>query len=355
MSDPGTGDAPPPPPPGWQPPPPPPLSYTGHRPAPPGWAPPPPHQQPFLPAPGMLGAAHKPGVIPLRPLALGDMYDAAFRIIRFNPQATVGSAVLVACVAWLVPVVVTALLSFTLDLSLDATGSSGDPDTVGLLGSFGSLAVASVLVGFGTILVTGMVAHVTAAAAVGRRLTLGEAWGATRGKRWRLIGMAFLLGLAVLLLLGVYVLLWVLVVVAAGSNALPIVVWGLLSVPVFICLMVFFWVRVYYLPVPALMLERVGVFGALARGWALTRRQFWRTFGIALLTLVVVAIASNFIGIPIGIIGQIVAVGAGSRYAVLVIVVTQALTPGGSAAFVTPLTPPRPPPQYIDPRRRQEG
>src|SRR3954468_23491186 len=260
MSDPGTGDAPPPPPPGWQPSPPPPLSYTGHRPAPPGWAPPPPHQQPFLPAPGMLGAAHKPGVIPLRPLALGDIYDAAFRIIRFNPKATVGSAVLVATVAWLVPVVVTALLSFSLDLSLDATGSQGDPDTVGLLGSFGSLGVASLLLGFGTILVTGMIAHVAAAAAVGRRLTLGEAWAATHGKRWRLIGMAFLLGFATLLLVGVYALLWVLVVVASGDRVLPIVLWGLLSFPVFAGLMVFFWIRVYYLPVPALMLEPVGVF-----------------------------------------------------------------------------------------------
>ena len=46
----------------------------------------------------MLGAAHKPGALPLRPLTLGDMYDAAFRIIRFNPKATVGSAVLVAAV-----------------------------------------------------------------------------------------------------------------------------------------------------------------------------------------------------------------------------------------------------------------
>src|SRR3954452_18993960 len=131
MSDPGTGGLSQPPPPGWQPPPPPPPSYTGQLssaypsspPPPAGWA----------PAPGMLGAAHKPGALPLRPLALGDIYDAAFRIIRFNPKATVGSAVLVATVAWLVPVVVTALLSFTVDLSLDATGSNGVPDTVGLL------------------------------------------------------------------------------------------------------------------------------------------------------------------------------------------------------------------------------
>ena len=302
----------------------------------------------------MLGAAHKPGAMPLRPLGLGDMYDAAFRIIRFNPKATVGSAVLVAAVAWLVPVVVTALLSLTVDLSLDASGSEGD-DVIGLIGSIGSVAVAGLLVGFGTILVTGMISHVAAAAAVGRRLTLGEAWAATRGKRWRLIGMAFLLGVAVLLLIGIYVLLWVLVVVASGDRVLPIVLWGLLSVPAFVGLMAFFWVRVYYLPVPALMLEPVGIFGAVARGFALTRKQFWRTFGIALLTLLVVGIASNFIGIPIGVIGQVLGVAIGPQYALLVLVVTQALTQVLSAAFVTPFTAAVTSLQYLDQRMRKEA
>src|SRR5690242_3790263 len=335
MSDPGAGGAPQPPPPGWQPPPPPPPSYTSHQPPPPGWHPPPPPPPtytgvqhppgqlataPWTPAPGMLGAAHKPGAMPLRPLGLGDMYDAAFRIIRFNPKATVGSAVLVAAVAWLVPVVVTAALSFTIDLSLDASGGEGGADVIGLVGSFGSIVVASLLVSFGTILVTGMIAHVAAAAAIGRRLTLGEAWAATRGKRWRLIGMAFLLGFAALLLIGIYALLWVLVVLGSGDRVMPIVVWGVLSVPAFVCLMVFFWVRVYYLPVPALMLEPVGVFGAVARGFALTRKQFWRTFGIALLTLLVVGIASNFIGIPIGIMGNIIGIAIGPQYALLVLV-----------------------------------
>ena len=42
-----------------------------------------------------------------------------------------------------------------------------------------------------------MIAHVTSAAAVGRKLTMAEAWAATHGKRWRLFGMSFLLGLAV--------------------------------------------------------------------------------------------------------------------------------------------------------------
>src|SRR3982751_4858807 len=100
MSDPGTGGPAYPPPPGWLPPPPPPPSYTGYPPVP--RHPAGPVQPPaggWAPAPGMLGAAHKPGAMPLRPLGLGDMYDAGFRIIRFNPKATVGSAVLVTAAA----------------------------------------------------------------------------------------------------------------------------------------------------------------------------------------------------------------------------------------------------------------
>ena len=303
----------------------------------------------------MLGAAHKPGAMPLRPLGLSDMYDAAFRIIRFNPKATLGSAVLVASVAWLVPVIVTALLTFTLDLSLDATSTESDADAVGLFGSIGSLGVGLVLSMVGTILVTGMISHVTAAAAIGRRLTLGEAWAATRGKRWRLIGLALLLLLSLVVILGAYVLLWVLVVVAAGDSAVPIVLWGLFSVPAFLCGLIWFWVRVYLLPVPALMLEPIGLFGALARGFALTRRQFWRTFGIALLTVIVVSIASGVLGFPIGVIGQLATLLVGSQYALLVLIVTQALQQVVTAAFATPFSSAVTSLQYLDQRMRKEA
>jgi len=357
MSDPGTGGPAYPPPPGWQPPPPPPSSYTGYRPAP-GYPAAPVPQPPvgaWVPARGMLGAAHKPGAMPLRPLGLGDMYDAAFRIIRFNPKATVGSAVLVAASAMAIPVVVTAVLTFALDLSIDQGASSDTSTTLGWVGSLGSVGVGVALATIGTLLVTGMTSHVTAAAAIGRRLTLGEAWAATRGKRWRLVGLALLLGLSLTLLFAAYVAAWALVVVTAGDRTGLIVVWGLVTVPAFACLLVWFWVRVYYLPVPALMLEPVGIIGAVRRGFYLTRRQFWRTFGIALLTGLVVGIASEVLTVPIGIIGQLAALVVGTRYAVLTLVVTQALSQVSSAAFATPFTSAVTSLQYLDQRMRKEA
>src|SRR4051794_23223599 len=167
----------------------------------------------------MLGAAHKPGAVPLRPLALGDMYDAAFRIIRFNPRATVGSAVLVAAISMVLPVLLTAVLTLSVDLTSDGSGDVSTGEALAIVGTTGSVLLGLLLQGLGLLLVTGMIAHVVAAAAIGRRLSLGEAWAATRGSRWRLVGLSALLGLMVAGIVLAYAVAWVVVVLAAPTWA----------------------------------------------------------------------------------------------------------------------------------------
>jgi hypothetical protein len=336
---------------------PPPGSEPG-GPPPPGWAPQPAAAPPMWappPAPGMLGAAHKPGALPLRPLALGDIYDAAFKIIRFNPKATVGSAVLVAVVAMAIPIVVTALLTLLVDLSLDQ--SDGDLSTaqeLGYAGSGASLLLGSLLQSIGLILVTGMIAHVGAAAAIGRRLSLGEAWAATRGSRWRLVGLTLLLALMLMAIALVYVVAWVLVI--ALLPTWTIVVFGIVSVPAVLVFLVWFWIRVYYLPVPALMIERIGVTAAIGRGFRLTRKQFWRTFGIALLTFVVGAVAGGMLAAPFSIAAQVVPLAIeSSRYAILIGVVLAAVGSVVQTAFVAPFTAAVTTLQYLDQRMRKEA
>ena len=54
---------------------------------------------------------HKPGVVPLRPLGLGDFFDGAFKTIRRNPRAMVGLAALVTTAFMVVPVLVTLALA----------------------------------------------------------------------------------------------------------------------------------------------------------------------------------------------------------------------------------------------------
>jgi hypothetical protein len=303
----------------------------------------------------MLGAAHKPGALPLRPLTLGDMYDAAFRIIRFNPRATVGSAVLVAAVSMALPVLVTAVLTAVADLSFDrADPSVSTADAVAFVGTLGSLLLGSVLQWIGMILVTGMVAHVTAAAAVGRRLSLGEAWSATRGKRWRLIGLALLVGLMQGVVIAACALVIVLAVLTLPTWAA--VVFALLAVPASVALVCWFYVRVCYLPAPVLILEPVGVGGALARAFRLTHRQFWRTFGIALVTVLVSSIAGSVLSAPFSIGAQIVPLAMNdTRFAVLTLVVLSALGTVIQFAFVAPFTSAVTSLQYLDQRMRKEA
>ena len=363
-------DAAPPPPPGWQPPPPTqpyPQPYAQPHAQQPGYALPgyPPqypdqyageYAGPYRPQPGMLGAAHKPGAIALRPLQLGDMYDAAFRIIRFNPKATVGSAVLVTAVAMLIPVVVTAVLTWSVNLSLDP-GSDGftGAEAAGLVGALGSLLLGTVLQSLGLILVTGMVAHVTMAAAVGKKLTLGEAWAATAGKRLKLVGLVLLLGLMLILLLALFVLTWVAGVVALDSGA-AIALFLLVSIPAFLLALWWFWIRIYYLPVPALMLEDVGIFGAIERGHALTRKVFWRVFGIALLTAIITSIAGSMLGVPVTMVmNALLSGGLDSQYAALSLTLVNAVSSVVQSAFVAPFTAAVTSLQYVDQRIRKEA
>ncbi|KRA38253.1 hypothetical protein ASD81_06295 [Nocardioides sp. Root614] len=309
-------------------------------------------------APGLaLGAAHKPGAFPLRPLTLGSIYDGAFRIIRFNPKATVGAAVMVTAVAMIIPVAITAVLTFTVGLALDLSGDvdpdASTADALGLLAAYGSLLLSILLAQVGVILVTGMIAHVTRAAAVGRRLSLGQAWAATHGKRWRLIGLAAIINVSFFALLTAYVLLWV-IVVAVSPNPWPIVAWGVITIPAFGCLCCWLWVRFYYLPVPPLMLEEVGVFGAIGRGWSLTAGQFWRTFGIALLTVLIGSVAGSMLSTPVSVIGQVGAI-AFVEYAALFLVVSQAIALIVQNAFVAPFVAAVTSVQYVDLRMRKEA
>ena len=322
----------------------------GYQPGPPpGYPAPYPVQQPL--------AAHKPGAIPLRPLVLGDIFDGAFKIIRYNPRATVGAAVLVSAVAMVIPVVTGLVTGSTGGLSLDPNGDSITSGQVtGLVAAFGSLVVGSQLQSIGLLFVSGMIAHVTSAAAVGRKLTMSEAWAATRGKRWRLFGMALLLGLVVVVA-GALVVGILLVGIFAfdaplGDTVLVGVVLGLLLAVGY----AWFWVRVRALAVPTLMLEPVGILGALRRAVRLTRQQFWRLFGILLLMAVVVGFAGGILRLPFSIAGEVFLVGdTGSGFGLTAYLLLTAVGSVVSAAVLQPFQAAVSALLYVDQRIRKEA
>lgn len=349
------------PPPGAPPPEDPPASIA---PAPPGA----PHAPAQAPAPAVPrapqswqhlgGAFHRPGAIPLRPLTLGSMYDGAFRIIRYNPKATVGAAVLVTAVAMLIPVIVTVLVTFVGGVTVDLTAESSSEDlstgeAVGLLSAYGSLIFSSVLSWIGLTLVTAMMTKVVHAAAVGRKLTLDQAWASTRGKRWRALGLAALVSLTLLVIWAGWGLLLALVIIATES-VLASVLWGIASFLGCAALMVWSWIKLFYLPVPALILEDVGVFGAIGRGRRLTERQFWRTFGIALLTYLIGTFAGGLLSAPVSIAAQVL-VFVFPEQSLLVLFVGQSIATVVQNAFVAPFLAAVTTLQYVDLRMRKEA
>ncbi|MEI7054557.1 hypothetical protein WBG06_01960 [Nocardioides sp. CCNWLW239] len=323
--------------------------------------PPPPQQtwtQPTWAQP--LPPAHKPGAIPLRPLGLGDMLDGAFRLVRFNPGATVGASVLVAAVAMAIPLGVTTALTFTgnslegFGVGLEDPGyEPGTSEIIGMLVAVGSLLLGTILQSIGTILVAGMISHVALAAAIGRKLTLGQAWAATHGNRWRLIGLALLTTVFFTVVLAIAVTPVVVLAIVVDSPV-PAILAGVLMLLLLVVVSIFLAVRLYLLAVPALMLENAGVFGAIGRAWQLSARQFWRLFGIALLAAIIVGFASQIVAFPVSMIASVVGVVQPDLY-VFAMIVGSAVSTVVSAAIVTPFSGAVTNLQYLDQRIRKES
>ena len=341
----------PPPPPGWVPPgAPPPGAPTAYGAPPPG---PPPG---YVPPAAVYGPPiHKPGVVALRPLGLGDFFDGAFRTIRGNPTAMVGLAALVTTVFMVVPVIVTLGLAaaghLTLDLRPDpVTGHVSALDSVAttLVSGLGSLFGV-----FATIVLNGMLVRVVAEAVLGRRTRIGEAWRATRGRMLPLVGLTFLDVLLWTLLIGVPVLLGVL----AGAQA-GVAIGFVVGIPLFLaaCAVgLFVQIRFFQLAAPALVLERTGVFASLRRAGRLSHRQWWRIFGVLLLTGLVIGVVGQVVAVPLALVGALGPTVFPGTAGALLLVLSSFLSQILVGAITTPFTSAVTALQYVDQRIRKEG
>ena len=64
---------------------------------------------------------------------------------------------------------------------------------------------------------------------------------------------------------------------------------------------------------PAMVLENLGVFAAIGRSWSLTRGNFWRLFGINILTAIITSmVAGIFVGIADALGAIFIVVGSSS-------------------------------------------
>jgi len=263
----------------------------------------------------------KPGCVPLRPLAVSDILDGSFQVIRRNPRATLGISAVLA--------VVQAIAVALFQIAVYSAQSGDDSDQVsgqliGQLTAAFSLLVVSTLLGA---ILTGMLAAVVTEDVIGIRLTIGQAWRRARPRIWSLIGLAFTmtiletLGLVPCLVVGVWL-------------------WGIWAVSV-----------------PAMMVEGTTVRGSLRRSKQLVDGMFWRVWGIRALGALLVAVVGAIIGAPFQIAGSLanggLTVAAGTVPTTLIV-----LTAIGSilsTTFTAPIRAAIDSLLYVDLRMRKEG
>jgi hypothetical protein len=215
----------------------------------------------------------KPGVIPLRPLGIGEILDGALSTLRSNWRVLLGSAALI--------VGVYSLLDFIMRLAFVGSGGfatttydvNGEPSLDVSWSAYGSLIPMEVVQFIGVLLVAAVCAVVTSRAVLGERPTWQQTWDRTRPHLGRLLGVGVLVTLALL----------------AGLV---------------VCLVgvVYPWV-IFSLSVPVLLLERTRVTRALGRSHELIRGAWWRTFWLLLLGYLLVSVISFAISLPLLIFG----------------------------------------------------
>ena len=315
---PGYGPPPPgygPPPPGYGPPPP------GYGPPPPGYGPPPPGYgpPPWYPPTGYPPAL-KPGVIPLRPLTLGDIFNGAVAYIRANPKATLGLTTIV--------VIIAQIIGLILQVAPLATTGNITPlrgehvSNAALAGSTVGAIASVVAVGLSAILLSGMLTVVVGRAVFGAHITIGEAWEKVRGRLPALIGLTALEAAGAAVLIAAVVV--VIVAVDAGANGGIALVTGIPLVIGLVAALAYLGTVLSFAPV-VIVLERLPVFAAIARSFALVRGSFWRVLGIRLLAAVVAGLVASAVAIPFTVAGQLLTIGAASTGAVLVALVLRSV------------------------------
>jgi hypothetical protein len=292
--------------------------------------------------------AFKPGVIPLRPLSISDIFNGAVGYVRANPKATLGLTTVVVVVAQVISLLlqIGPLTTFS-DFNSTLQGDTPSPEALALV-SAGSLA-GVIVAALSGVLLSGMLTVVVGRAVFGGTITIGEAWQRLRGRFWALLGLTALEALA-FGLLGAIIALIIVIAASAGGGVAAFVVGAPLVLAAIVGLV--YAATVLLFAPPLIVLEQQRIFAAIARSFALVKGDFWRVLGIWLLAGIVASLVAAAVGIPFGIVGGLLGGPAGISIPGLIVsaigsVIGQIITAPFNAGVVVLL--------YTDRRIRAEA
>ncbi|MFF9769663.1 glycerophosphoryl diester phosphodiesterase membrane domain-containing protein [Streptomyces sp. NPDC014636] len=250
--------------------------------------------------------AAKPGVIPLRPLGVGEILDGAVSTMRTYWRSVLGISLAVALVTEISLVLLQGLvLNDALgSTSLDSRTATPDEAFRALRDTMIGTGLVTVISAAAIIVTTALITTITSRAVLGRPVSTGEAWREARPQLPKLCGLLILLGLLIVGVIAAGALPGLLILLGGDNDGggAALFALGILAATV-----VAVWLGVrYYLAAPALMLERQGIGRSMSRSAKLVRGSWWRIFGIQLLAALITGIVSAIVTIPFAVIGAAV-------------------------------------------------
>ncbi|MEE1830285.1 glycerophosphoryl diester phosphodiesterase membrane domain-containing protein [Streptomyces sp. SP17KL33] len=239
----------------------------------------------------------KPGVIPLRPLGIGEILDGAVSTMRTHWRTVLGISLAVAVVTQIGVILLQGLVlndAASTDALNDPTATPGELGRA-LGDTLLSTSVVMVISLLGTIIATALLTTVTSRAVLGKSVTTAEAWRDARPQLLRLGGLTVLLLLIAGLIMGVGITPGILLAAggSTGGGVLLALFGGLGAFVLTVWLMIRF-----SLASPALMLEKQGVRKSLSRSVKLVRGSWWRVLGIQLLAAIIAYVVASIVVIP---------------------------------------------------------
>ncbi len=251
-------------------------------------------------------AAPKPGIVPLRPLGVGELLDGALSLIRSNPRTVLGLAAVISAVSALIQTAGLWISLRYLESMTPVVGSADEVDITAELTTLVSGSVAQIVpalvAGFLQVLASGLFIVLVGAAVLGRRLDASQTWATLRPRLLRLIGVTLIITAGGFVAVGLLIGSIVALAFAIGPWAvLPGVVIGVGGV----ILLVYVYVKLAVAS-PALVMEGTGVLTSLSRSWVLVRRSWWRVLGILILAAVITSLLTTVVTIPITLIATLV-------------------------------------------------
>ncbi|MGW9375233.1 hypothetical protein ACWGVR_35060 [Streptomyces xanthophaeus] len=242
--------------------------------------------------------AAKPGIIPLRPLGLGEILDGAVGILRKHWRTVLSVTLVVAALFQLALLLVQHATMDTYAFTTDETaGPSELLDAMGDAMVFYAFSYYTEILGL--FLVTALLAPVVSAAVLGHGTTVSSTLRTLRPLAGRLLGLTLVLFLGALAA-GMLPMLPGILADSPGLIAL--------GFPVGVVLLAWFYVSFLLAP-PALMLERGSIGAALKRSAKLVKGSWWRIFGISLLTALIAKLTAMIMVMPFAIVAMFVAPG----------------------------------------------